>query len=1046
LWVKNDNNTSFRRKALIKFEIPTSFLFHECFLHLFVLRMGTDISRTITLKTLSDNNWKEDEVTWANLNTAGPGMSTTFMVNSNQVGSWLKIDVSEFISEGIVTFLLENNGTRSSQSHVLFGNKEDGIGSYLQRLGSLHSTATPTSSPSAALSEAPSKVLSQMPSSLTVSPSVMLQSQTPSMEPSNQITNFCGYTWMEASQCGSHMCRSGSSSECPIGRACYGGINSCHSHNTNFCAPPGFLWIEANKCSNACPQGLNTECPFGELCYGGIYTCTDGVPTAAPTMELYVDFDGIEDVYSFDKGELDISWDIPVYDGILEFQDEITYHIFVALETFDYELALAEISMAQLISNFLSEPSFQYHTITNALDIQLISTYYGKSHSLLVTAELNGLFSKNTATTEIIVSSSTPHVRDGIDVIGIFAPSENLDIVLGVPNSLEDPHDLLFAGPLQSDHFNLIVGDHIFGFSSEASPFIRRINEIKETSTNLLRLSVLTVPLENLFDELDLEAAVSISRRNHRDNNGRRHLSTRRRLIFGWIKRQVNKAVSWAKKTFSKVIDFIGDLPEQALKFLEGLVTGKFNQNFSIVDISKDINEELIPDLVTLTGNMSFKSKLIVQVKIGFDRLYSSVRLDARYSFGARLDFEASDSMGKEKKYDLWSGGKKRSLIAIVEVNWNPNIDLVTKVDASFDASAHFEADYFGSTSLSVTADTKAKPILSSNFKKPSLEQRTFSFDIEGVAQAKASVALVFSMQVGIYDSLLGAELGVSLGVGVEAAGGLDLIKTTPIVYIDKFGANLEIALPFSATAIWGKYTLVKTNLYEHSIPFLKLPSAEIKVAKDFNCKSGGGQNGNNAASIDLVASKKDSDAIIPNGFSDDTTWYLGDGFEGWSLINSESDTVTLTNPNVVSSSSPIPEGKVYVTLQPEIPPLLKRLYSIELRKIIDDDDGQVECLEAGTCSGDDFFDTLSSSLSPSFNSNVFLSQPPDPSADLVPSSVYKFEDLMSALNKLQNSGDQFKMWLGKILSDYLLEMDFIDVTTHSLAVFPFLTKVMDVG
>jgi hypothetical protein len=60
-------------------------------------------------------------------------------------------------------------------------------------------------------------------------------------------------------------------------------------------------------------------------------------------------------------------------------------------------------------------------------------------------------------------------------------------------------------------------------------------------------------------------------------------------------------------------------------------------------------------------------------------------------------------------------------------------------------------------------------------------------------------------------------------------------------------------------------------------------------------------------------------------------------------------------------------------------------------------------------CGGTAYFDKAG--LAAEFNLKVFLYQPPV--GALVPSTVYKFEDLMSALKKLQTSTSSAKFWLG---------------------------------
>ena len=74
-------------------------------------------------------------------------------------------------------------------------------------------------------------------------------------------------------------------------------------------------------------------------------------------------------------------------------------------------------------------------------------------------------------------------------------------------------------------------------------------------------------------------------------------------------------------------------------------------------------------------------------------------------------------------------------------------------------------------------------------------------------------------------------------------------------------------------------------------------------------------------------------------------------------------------------------------------------------------DDGKSEA--DGPCGGDTFFDKLINDLSDEFNSRIFLSQPPDPNDPPVPSTVYKFEDFITALKKLQDAGRDFAFWYG---------------------------------
>ena len=730
------------------------------------------------------------------------------------------------------------------------------------------------------------------------------------------------------------------------------------------------------------------------------------MPSSSPTqMQLY--FAGIEDVYSYDKGEIDIGWDVPYYDGnVADLEGVVTYHIFIALGLFNYSSTLMNQTVDQLILEFEGNGTFQYHSISGEIfDIELNSTFHGELHSLLVVAELNGLFSQNTANTEIEVSDTSPKLQEGVDIKGIFVPSEDLQITLDTVDSEDLLHDLSFAGSLQQEHLDLNVGDNIFGISSEVSNFFRRIIAVKHSADDLLLFSVVKIPLEEVFDELDLEASLPISRKSPGITT-----SSGRKLFFkaawNWVKKGVNKVVDFLSKATKKVIGIIG----KGLKFLESLVKGKFGENFTILDVKENFQEELVPDYVTLKGYFEFTCKLQVAVKISLKRVYGEVRLGADYEVGARLDFEASGSEKKEKTINLWTGVPQRYFLTIIEINVRPKVDLVAKVEASYEASAHIEAQYYGDSSAAVIADTSSSKKVSSDFKKPSFKQRKFSVDLKGEAELTSSVTIVLQAQIGLYDKLLSASTGVSIGFEFTAAGGLTLInQETPIVHIDKFDVNLELDIPLSASALWGKYPIAKTSIYKKSWPLLRLPSAEIRIKKDLFCELGGGENGNNVAALELGLSKNNADSIIKNKFVGDVAWY-GEDIKAWDLLNRNSQHLTVSNKNVLSSISPLPVGKIYVALQQQFPPLIKRLHAIEFDKLVGDGDA-VECLEAGSCSGDKFFDSLSADLSFDFNANVFLSEVLPNVYE--PSTVYKFNDLMKALKQLQNS-NKFSLWLGK--------------------------------
>lgn len=100
-----------------------------------------------------------------------------------------------------------------------------------------------------------------------------------------------------------------------------------------------------------------------------------------------------------------------------------------------------------------------------------------------------------------------------------------------------------------------------------------------------------------------------------------------------------------------------------------------------------------------------------------------------------------------------------------------------------------------------------------------------------------------------------------------------------------------------------------------------------------------------------------------------------------------------LVNNNVDKSFSQPPKGTACFLATPKIPPPPHMIVVPVLLESLFGDESGVECMKDGPCEGDAFFDALETQLSAEFNSQIFLSQPPDPSNLPVPSTVCKFGD-----------------------------------------------------
>ena len=177
-------------------------------------------------------------------------------------------------------------------------------------------------------------------------------------------------------------------------------------------------------------------------------------------------FYGIDSIYSENQGEATIVFDHP--ENVLDdcIQKTIVYDLFIAPVDYDPKTVLKNIAsdIPELIKIFGTDSSLQHFTYTDLTgdnQIDLLSLNPGP-HTFFMTAELNGVYSKNTALTQIVVSSESPKLKAGVNIVGIFVPSKTINITLA-PTGFEDsrsPHELEFSGgPFPAITQNLKVCD-----------------------------------------------------------------------------------------------------------------------------------------------------------------------------------------------------------------------------------------------------------------------------------------------------------------------------------------------------------------------------------------------------------------------------------------------------------------------------------------------------------------------------------------------------------------------------------------------------------
>ena len=234
-------------------------------------------------------------------------------------------------------------------------------------------------------------------------------------------------------------------------------------------------------------------------------------PTQSPTNFPLI-FSGLQDAYSSKKGEVTVLWQPPDVGEMVISETDLVYHLFIANSTFNFKMKLANETVLDLIKAFRTEAGLQYVQIQggSSYNLTISSTDYGETKLLLMIVEMKGLFSKNTEPDEVVISRADSRFKEDIDLIGMFIPTDTIDISLEVASS-GMLHTLVFSGTLSSIAQNLQKGNYITGFTTQMGPFIRRVVEVATTRSDKVVLKVLHALLEDIFDELDFAGTFSVT-------------------------------------------------------------------------------------------------------------------------------------------------------------------------------------------------------------------------------------------------------------------------------------------------------------------------------------------------------------------------------------------------------------------------------------------------------------------------------------------------------------------------------------------------------
>ncbi|WP_238322134.1 DUF7594 domain-containing protein [Vibrio mexicanus] len=127
LVVKKDG-TGYNRKVVLSFELSGQTLTAttKAVLRLHVKNVNTAVQRQVQFSRLAQANWTESNISWNSLpvvQTVGSQLTIT----PQDKGSWIEVDVTDLVTEGVNSFLIENPGVADGKGDVSFSSRESGL-------------------------------------------------------------------------------------------------------------------------------------------------------------------------------------------------------------------------------------------------------------------------------------------------------------------------------------------------------------------------------------------------------------------------------------------------------------------------------------------------------------------------------------------------------------------------------------------------------------------------------------------------------------------------------------------------------------------------------------------------------------------------------------------------------------------------------------------------------------------------------------------------------------------------------------------------------
>ncbi|KAL3787484.1 hypothetical protein HJC23_001134 [Cyclotella cryptica] len=620
----------------------------------------------------------------------------------------------------------------------------------------------------------------------------------------------------------------------------------------------GFSCSITSKPHNGNPTTEPSSMPTASSEPSG-YPTTSSIPTSSSfpssmPSEFPFLFKGIDNAASMYRGIIDLIWDFPTYpNGDFVELESVRYHIFSYVGAYDYKSA-TENSIEEFKNGFearsLNDTGIQYHLIDTgeAFEFSFNTTAYGELHSILVIAEVDGVFSRNREATELYSSASDPVMKEHVNIVGIFVPSDLLNITVR-----EDNKVIVFDGPVREEHKNLVVGDYIFGFSTSLEVFCLLVTSIIEFSDQKVALNTEAARVEDIYDEIDFESSFGMSRPNKVEASNfsrhrHRHLLQQRRrsLFFGWI-------LSKTEEFFNAGVKWIGDnIATPIAGVFEDLwnlvVNGEIEKSFELIDFdvpfqfelgldvsspdddSKSDDSELSTNLGQLEGHVIARSDIYVSMKVSPSS--PQVKVEAGWRAEYAADFELTLLGATKFTYTrhIWEGKKKTFTFAIGVVPIL--LDVQPKLDGKFSFEVSSEVGLAkisagGNGGGSVSASAELPPKLSTDFKLPSFSPY-FKFDTIENIKFSAGLYVVPLVEVKLYNGALTGELSFTLGPELSSMLNVDgILSGETCDVLEELDLSFTITGDVSIGTEFDESLKIEGNLFSESWPIWNVGGKE---------------------------------------------------------------------------------------------------------------------------------------------------------------------------------------------------------------------------